>query len=80
MFNALKAIETNASGTIKDYGLPLGQGLDLRADMALAYGSGHINPAVQALSLGQSINLDSALSLGYYCLNNSYITDLDKQN
>ena len=33
-----------------------------RVDMALACGSSHINPGVQALALGQSINLDSALS------------------
>ena len=36
LFNALKAIETLASGTIKVYGLPSGQGLDCRNDMALA--------------------------------------------
>ena len=36
LFNALKAIETLASGTMKVYGLTLGQGLDCRNDMALA--------------------------------------------
>ena len=41
--------------------------------MSLTCGSGHINSTVQALILGQSINLHSALSLGYYCLNR-YIT------
>ena len=46
MTDALAAIETVASGTMKVYGLP----------------SGHIIPAVQALALGQSINLHSALS------------------
>ena len=33
-FNALKAIATFASGTMKVYGLPKGQGLDRRNDMA----------------------------------------------
>ena len=56
LFNALKAIETLASGTMKVYGLPSGQGLDRRNDMAT-----RIIPAVQALALGQSINLHSAL-------------------
>ena len=41
LFNALKAIETSASGTIKVYGLPLGQGLDRRVDMAQATGLDH---------------------------------------
>ena len=62
LFNALKAIETLASGTMKVYGLPSGQGLDHRNYMALACVSGHIITAVQALALGQSINLHSALS------------------
>ena len=35
-------------------------------------GSGHINPAVHTQALGQSINLDSAFSLGYYCLNSAF--------
>ena len=46
----------------------LGQGLGCLVDMALACGSGHMNLAVQALTLGQSINLHSAVSLSYYCL------------
>ena len=65
LFNALKAVETVASGTMKVYGLPSGQGLDRRSDMALACGSrgsGHIISAVQALALGLSITLHSALS------------------
>ena len=33
---------------------------------ALSYGSGNINPVVQALTLGQSKNIDSVLSFGYY--------------
>ena len=36
MDNALKAIEILASGKIKVYGLPEGQGLDRRNDMARA--------------------------------------------
>ena len=36
LFNALKAIETLASGTMKVYGLPSGQDLDRRIDMAWA--------------------------------------------
>ena len=46
LFNALKAIEILASGTMKVYGLLGGRGLVRRNDMAL----------------GQSINLHSALS------------------
>ena len=61
LFNALKAIETLASGTMTVYGLSSGQGPYRRNDMALAC-SGHIIPAVQVLALGQSINLHSALS------------------
>ena len=34
LFNALKAIETLASGIMKVSGLPTGQRLDLRNDMA----------------------------------------------
>ena len=68
LFNALKAIVTSASGTMKIYGLPSGQGLDRLVDMALACASSHINPTVQALTLGQSINLHSAFCFGYYCL------------
>ena len=52
LFNALKAIDTLASGTTKVYGLPSGHGLDRRTD---------IISAVKALALGQSINLHSAL-------------------
>ena len=52
LFNALKAIEILASGTMKVYELPSGQGLV----------SGHTILAAQALALGQSINLHSALS------------------
>ena len=33
LFNALKAIETLVSGTMKVYGLPEGQGLDRRNDI-----------------------------------------------
>ena len=62
LFNALKAIETVASGTMKVYGLPEGQGLDRRNDMTLACGSGHIIQVAKALAIGQSINLHSALS------------------
>ena len=36
LFNAVKAIETLASGTMKVYGLAKGQGLDRRNDMARA--------------------------------------------
>ena len=61
LFNALKAIETLVLGTMKVYGLPSGQVLDRLNDMARAADSGHIIPAVQALALGQSINLHSAL-------------------
>ena len=68
LFNAIKAIETLGSGDMKVYGLPSDQGLDRRIDMTLACDMGHIIPAVQALIRGQSINLHSALSLGYYCL------------
>ena len=69
LFNVLKAIETLASGTMKVYGLPSGQGLDPRNVIALACGSGDIIPAFQALAQGQSINLHSAHSYGnYYCL------------
>ena len=40
LFSALKAIETLASGTMKVYGLPSGQGHDSRNDMARAAGEG----------------------------------------
>ena len=50
------------------YGLPSGQGLDRRNDMTLAFDMGHIIPAVQALAIGQSINLQSGLRLGFHCL------------
>ena len=72
LFNALKAIETLASGTMKVNGLPSGQGLDPRNNMALACDMDHIVPTVQALAIGQSINLHSALSLVHYCLINTY--------
>ena len=62
LFNAFKAIITTASGAMKVYGLPLGQGLDRRNNMTRAAGEGHIIPADQALALGQSINLHSAIS------------------
>ena len=52
---------------MKVYGLPEDQGLDRRVDMARATGEDHINPAVQALARGQSINLHSARNWGYYC-------------
>ena len=67
LFNALTALETLASGTMKVYGLPLGQGLGRLNDMARIAGEGHV-PVVQALARGQSIDLHSALSQGYYCL------------
>ena len=54
LFNALKAKETLASGTMKVYGLPSGQGLDRRNDMARAVG--------EDLAWGQSINIHSAFS------------------
>ena len=63
-FYLFSATETYDSGTMNVYGLPSGQSLD-RRNMTLASSSGHITAAV----LGQSINLHSALSLGYYCLN-----------
>ena len=69
LLNAQKAIKTLASGTMKVYGLPQGQGLDHRNDMTLACSLGHIIPAVQALARGQSINIHSTQSLGYYYLN-----------
>ena len=56
LFNALKAIETLALGTIEVYGLSSGQGLDRPIVMALACGLGRIIPAVQALALMKSIN------------------------
>ena len=39
-----------------------GQGQNSWYDTALAYDSGHIIPTDQALAVGQSINLHSALS------------------
>ena len=57
LFDALKAIETLAEGTMKVYGLSDGQGKDQdrQNDMALTCGWGHIMPAVQArLALGHS--------------------------
>ena len=67
LFNALKAIEILASGVMKVYGLPSGQDLvmDRRYEMALAFDMGFIIPTVQALALGQPINVHSAVSLGY---------------
>ena len=52
---------------MKVYGLPEGQGLDRRNDMARvrAAGEGHIILAVQGLARGQSINLHQ--SKGLYC-------------
>ena len=47
---------------MKVYGLPEGQGLDRQNDMARATGEGHIIPTVQAVALGQSINLHRARS------------------
>ena len=54
---------------MKVYGLPKHQGLDRWNDMAQAAVEGQIIPAVQALDLarGQSIDLHSAQSLGFYC-------------
>ena len=72
VFSALKAIETYASGTMKVYGLPSGQGH--WNDMARVADEGHIIIlAVKVLALGKSINLHSALSLGYYSLNSTII-------
>ena len=62
LFNALKAIETLALGTMKVNGLPSDQGLDRWNDMAQAAGEDHIIPTIKALALGQSINLHTALS------------------
>ena len=62
LFDTLNAIENLASGTMKVYGLPSGQGLDHRNDMNLACCSSNIIPEVQALARRQSINLHSALS------------------
>ena len=62
LFNALKAKKSIASGRMKVYGLPSAQGLDRRNNMTRAAGEGHIIPAVQALALGQSINLHNAIS------------------
>ena len=61
LFNALKATETIALGAMMVYGLPSSQ--------SWTCGLGPIIPMVQALALGQSITLHSALSLGYLCLN-----------
>ena len=47
---------------MKVYGLPEGQGLDCRNDMARAAGEGHIIPAVQILVQGQSIYFHSVRS------------------
>ena len=69
LISALKVIETLVLGTMKVYGLPSGQGLDSLNDMALACGAGHIIPAVQAH--GQSINIHSALSWGFYSVNDA---------
>ena len=43
------------------------QGLYLQVEIALLCDSGNNNPEVQALTIKLSINLDSALSLGYCC-------------
>ena len=50
---------------MKVYGLPSGQGLDSRNDMATASGSGPIilGPGPRAVH-----KIHSALSFGYYCL------------
>ena len=47
---------------MKVNGLPAGQGLDLRNDIARAASEIHIIPVVQALARGQSINLHRARS------------------
>ena len=78
LFNALKAIETLASGAMKVYALPSGKGLGIRNDMVIACDMGHIIPAVQALALGLSINHHGALSLGYYCLISGWPTLITK--
>ena len=52
-------------GHYEVYGLSESKSLDCRVDMAA--GKGYINPAVQDLARGQSINLHSARSWGYYC-------------
>ena len=51
LFNAIKATETLASGTMKVYGLPSGQELDRRNDMARRLGpyhSGGLGPGPRA--------------------------------
>ena len=53
----IKAIVTEAEGTIKVNGLPKGPGLDKQADMTGATCSGNINLVVQALHRGQCRNL-----------------------
>ena len=60
---------------MKIYGLPEDQGPDCQNDMAPA--TGHIIRAVQALALRQSINLHSALSLGYYCFSSMSVQYLN---
>ena len=57
-------VVTIAEDTVNVYGLPEGQGLDHRVDMAGAVGQGHINLVVYTLSLGQAINLVSFLVPG----------------
>ena len=42
------------------------KGMDLIIDLALAYGSGHINVSVHTLALGQSIYPGIALLISYY--------------
>ena len=66
-------IGTLASGTMKVYVLPEGQGLDRRNDMAFAFGSAQIIASGRAQ--GESINLHSALSYGcyMYCLTGKYL-------
>ena len=48
----MQAIETFASDAMKFYGLPFGQELDRRYDMAIACSMGLIILAVQVLALG----------------------------
>ena len=39
-------------------------------------GLGHIIPVVHTLAWGQSINLRSAINLGYYCLNSLFLRQM----
>ena len=51
---------------MKVYGLPDGQGLDCQNDMVHVAGEGHVITGAHALTRGQSINIHSARSWGFY--------------